>query len=180
MNRRRLDAECLRDAMLAIGGRLDRTLGGPTIKKGTTSEITYRFDDRRRSVYTPIFRNNLLELFEVFDFGDPNLVTGRRNVSTVATQALYLMNSPFVREQARHAAQPVLAAADLDDGERVDHAYRLAAGPAAVAARAGDCADVPRLVRRRASGRLGTVVSGAVCVHRFPLCELRIGRNRAI
>ncbi|HTU90254.1 MAG TPA: DUF1553 domain-containing protein, partial [Gemmataceae bacterium] len=128
MNRRRLDAECLRDAMLTISGRLDRTLGGPTIKKGTTSEITYRFDDTRRSVYTPIFRNKLLELFEVFDFGDPNLVTGRRNVSTVATQALYLMNSPFVREQARHAAQTLLAATNLDDNGRVDRAYRLAFG----------------------------------------------------
>ena len=64
----------------------------------------------------------------MFDFGDPNLVTGRRNVSTVATQALYLMNSPFVMEQARHAAQTLLAVPDLDDGGRVDRAYRLALG----------------------------------------------------
>ncbi|HEY7314233.1 MAG TPA: PSD1 and planctomycete cytochrome C domain-containing protein [Gemmataceae bacterium] len=128
VNRRRLDAECLRDAMLTVGDRLDRSLGGPTIKKGTTSEIAYRFDDARRSVYTPIFRNKLLELFEAFDFGDPNLVTGRRNVSTVATQALFLMNSPFVREQARHAAKALLAAPELDEARRVDRAYRLALG----------------------------------------------------
>jgi hypothetical protein len=128
MNRRRLDAECLRDAMLAVGGQLDRTLGGPTIKKGTTSEIAYRFDDSRRAVYTPIFRNKLLELFEVFDFGDPNLVNGRRNVSTVATQALYMMNSPFVMEQARHAGRVLLDVPNLDDKARVDRAYRLALG----------------------------------------------------
>jgi hypothetical protein len=127
-NRRRLDAECLRDAMLSVGGRLDATLGGPTIKKGTTSEIAYRFDDTRRGVYTPIFRNKLLELFEAFDFGDPNLVTGRRNVSTVATQALYLMNSPFVMEQGRHAAKALLATPNLDDAGRVTRAYRLALG----------------------------------------------------
>ena len=127
-NRRRLDAECLRDAMLSVSGRLDRALGGPTIKKGTTSEITYRFDDTRRGVYTPIFRNKLLELFEAFDFGDPNLVTGRRNVSTVATQALYLMNSPFVMEQARAAAKALLARPNLDDNGRIAHAYRLTLG----------------------------------------------------
>jgi hypothetical protein len=128
MNRRRLDAECLRDAMLCVSGRLDHTAGGPTIKKGTTSEITYRFDDTRRSVYTPIFRNKLLGLFEAFDFGDPNLVTGQRNISTVATQALYLMNSPFVMEQAQHAAKALLAVPDLNDAGRVDRAYRLALG----------------------------------------------------
>jgi hypothetical protein len=128
MNRRRLDAECLRDAMLCVSGRLDRSAGGPTIKKGTTSEIAYRFDDTRRGVYTPIFRNKLQELFEAFDFGDPNLVTGRRNVSTVATQALYLMNSPFVMEQAQHAAKALLNVPKLDDGGRVDRAYRLTLG----------------------------------------------------
>jgi hypothetical protein len=128
MNRRRLDAECLHDAMLCVSGRLDRAVGGPTIKKGTTSEITYRFDDTRRGVYTPIFRNKLLELFEAFDFGDPNLVNGQRNVSTVATQALYLMNSPFVMEQAQHAAKALLAMPSLDEAGRVDRAYRLALG----------------------------------------------------
>ncbi|HEY7426643.1 MAG TPA: DUF1553 domain-containing protein, partial [Gemmataceae bacterium] len=80
------------------------------------------------SVYTPIFRNKLLELFEAFDFGDPNLVNGRRNVSTVATQALYLMNSPFVMEQAQYAAQGLLAVPKLDDAGRVDRAYRLTLG----------------------------------------------------
>jgi cytochrome c553 len=128
MNRRRLDAECLRDAMLAVSGRLDCSVGGPTIKKGTTSEIAYRFDDARRGVYTPIFRNKLLELFEAFDFGDPNLVTGARNVSTVATQALYLMNSPFVTEQARQAARKLLEVPDLDESGRLERAYRLALG----------------------------------------------------
>jgi hypothetical protein len=128
MNRRRLDAECLRDAMLCVSGRLERTAGGPTIRKGTTSEIAYHFDDTRRSVYAPIFRNKLLELFEAFDFGDPNLVTGQRNVSTVATQALYLMNNPFVMEQARYAAKALLDMPNLDDAKRIDRAYRLALG----------------------------------------------------
>jgi len=50
-------------------------------KAGTTVERDYRFDDTRRSIYTPIFRNKLLELFEVFDFADPNISMGRRNTA---------------------------------------------------------------------------------------------------
>ncbi len=127
MNRRRLDAEALRDAILAVSGTLDRRAGGPTVRPGTASEYGYAFDDARRSVYTPVFRNRLLELFEVFDFADPNLVGGRRVTSTVATQALYLMNSPFVMEQARHAAKAALARPG-DDAARLEHAYRTALG----------------------------------------------------
>jgi hypothetical protein len=126
-NRRRLDAEALRDSMLAVSGQLDRTAGGPSIRKGTTSETGYVFDDRRRSVYTPIFRNRLLELFEVFDFADPNLVGGRRNVSTVATQALFLLNSPFLMEQARQAARAALVV-NRDDEAKLTRAYRTALG----------------------------------------------------
>jgi hypothetical protein len=128
MNRRRLDAECLRDAILCVSDQLDRRVGGSNLKQGTTSEYDYKFDDSRRSVYTPVLRNKLLELFEAFDFPDPNIVSGKRNVSTVATQALYLMNSPFVMEQAKHAADRTLAAKDVDDAVRVGWAYRTSLG----------------------------------------------------
>jgi hypothetical protein len=130
MNRRRLDAEAIRDAMLVVSGRLDRTMGGPTVKKGTNNEYAYLFDDSRRSVYTPIFRNRLLELFEAFDFADPNLVMGRRNVSTVPTQALYLMNNPFVMEQSRYAAEVMLAVPNMNDAKRVERAYWTVLGRA--------------------------------------------------
>ena len=128
MNRRRLDAEALRDAILAVSGQLDLTVGGPTIEPGTKSELEYQFNTVRRSVYVPVFRNNLLEIFEVFDFADPNLVIGRRNTSTLPTQALYLMNSPFAMEQAGFAAERLLAAPNLDDAGRIDRAYQLALG----------------------------------------------------
>ena len=127
-NRRRLDAEALRDTMLFVAGKLDLTAGGPTIKKGTAVERDYVFDDTRRSVYTPVFRNKTLELFEVFDFADPNICMGRRTVSTVSTQALFLMNSPWVMDQARAAAGKLLAAPGLDDAGRVDLMYRTALG----------------------------------------------------
>ncbi len=127
-NRRRLEAEAIRDAILSVSGELDRSAGGPTIKAGTTKELGYVFDDSRRSVYTPVLRNRLLDLFEVFDFADPNIVLGRRNVSTVSTQALYLMNHPFVMDQAAAAARRTVTGDDPDDAARVDRAYRTALG----------------------------------------------------
>jgi hypothetical protein len=123
-NRRRLEAECLRDAMLVAGGRLKDSNGGQTLKIGPEGEYGYKFDDTLRSVYTPVLRNRLHELFEVFDFADPNLVLGRRNISTVPTQALFLLNSPFVMQEAEHAAKHALADASLDDAARLDRAYR--------------------------------------------------------
>jgi hypothetical protein len=65
---------------------------------------------------------------QVFDFADPNLVVGERTSSSVPTQALYLMNSPFVREQAKGATQRLLKEKLAGDTARIEHAYRLALG----------------------------------------------------
>ncbi|OYW18812.1 MAG: hypothetical protein B7Z55_09935 [Planctomycetales bacterium 12-60-4] len=118
MNRKRLDAECLRDAMLSAAGTLDRTFGGPGVsevkavdsndQKIQNIEYGYQFLDTRRSLYTAAFRNVRHPLFEVFDFADINQPIAQRTTSTVATQALFLMNSPKVIEQARYAADRVL------------------------------------------------------------------------
>ena len=83
-----------------------------------------------RSVYAPIFRNALPEIFEVFDFGDASVPNGSRNASTVAPQALFLLNNPFVLEQARHASDRLRAEKHEDDRTRVARAYRLALGRA--------------------------------------------------
>lgn len=125
MNRKRLDAECLRDAMLLAAGTLDRSLGGPGVsdvkaidandQKIQNIEYGYQFLDTRRSLYTAAFRNVRHPLFEVFDFADINQPIAQRTTSTVATQALFLMNSPKVIEQARAAADVVLkSSADMD------------------------------------------------------------------
>ncbi len=129
MNRQRIDAEGLRDTMLAVGGRLDLTRGGPTIRPGTNADYDYAHHDVRRSVYAPVLRNSLPELFEVFDFADPSMVVGRRNASVVAPQALFLMNHPFVAEQAEHAARNALASPS-DETARIHRAYRLTLGRA--------------------------------------------------
>ncbi|MFO0846201.1 MAG: DUF1553 domain-containing protein, partial [Gemmataceae bacterium] len=126
--RRRLEAECLRDTMLAVSGELRRDLGGPTYPAGLAADYGFRHTDARRSVYSPAFRNALPELFEAFDFADPSVTTGRRNVSTVAPQALFLMNHPFVLDRAGHAARRLLARAGLSDHDRLTHLYRQALG----------------------------------------------------
>jgi hypothetical protein len=135
MNRRRLDAECIRDAMLAVDGQLKEEGGGATFKAGMTSDFSYKQADNRRSVYLPVFRNSLPEVFEAFDFADPSVGTGRRNVSTVAPQALFMMNHPWVAEQARAAATRLLAEKQwTDDRARLARAYRLTLGRAATPA----------------------------------------------
>ena len=137
MNRRRLDAEAIRDAILQASGTLDLTAGGPGITDpnvlggaGTDrpTEYGYQFTDTRRSVYTPAFRNRRLALFETFDAADPNAVAGERGASTVSPQALYLLNSRFVMDQAQAAATNLLAAALPDDPARVDTAFLTALG----------------------------------------------------
>jgi hypothetical protein len=128
--RRRLDAESLRDTLLAVGGQLRLEGGGPTYPASISADYAYRHAGRERSVYVPVFRNALPELFEVFDFADTSVPTGRRESSTVAPQALYLMNNPFVREQAAQAARRLLGEPHADDAARAVRAWRLALGRA--------------------------------------------------
>ena len=131
MNRKRLDAECIRDAMLAAAGTLEQKFGGPNMIAGTADsnttatqnlEYNFQFTDTRRSLYTPAFRNVRHPLFEVFDFADINQPIAQRTTSTVATQALFMTNSSFVIEQARAAATRLLAEAG-DDQDRITRAY---------------------------------------------------------
>src|SRR5439155_7018441 len=121
-------AECVRDTMLVVSGRLRQDAGGRTYPAKLTADYGYRHDDTRRSVYAPVFRNALPELFEAFDFADPSMVTGRRNVNTVAPQALLLMNYPFAIEQAKAAAARLLNGPVTDDAARIERTYRLTLG----------------------------------------------------
>jgi hypothetical protein len=127
-NRRRLDAECIRDAMLVVAGDLRHVHGGRTFPAGLTADYGYRATDPIRSVYLPAFRNAVPDLLAAFDMADPSVVTGRRNVSTVAPQALALLNHPFVIEQARLAAGRLLAEGRSDDSALIDRAYQLTTG----------------------------------------------------
>jgi hypothetical protein len=128
-NRRRLEAECMRDTMLSVSGQMDPQAGGQTYTPKLASDFTYKQTEMRRSVYLPVFRNALPDFFEAFDFADPSVSTGRRNVSTVAPQSLFMLNNPFVIDQARHAAERLLADKDCaDDPARLQCAYRMTLG----------------------------------------------------
>ena len=135
--RRRLAAEQLRDAMLIASGELDRAVLGPNIAgagvidandtSAQNIEYRYEFQDVRRSVYTPAFRNRRLDLFEVFDFGNINATLGARTTSTVAPQALFFLNHPWVAARARAAAVRLLKR-EAPDAALLDEATQLTLG----------------------------------------------------
>ncbi len=133
MNRRRLEAEALRDAMLTVSGQLDRKLGGTVnttwkakmFSVNDKNEETANYRTNRRSLYLPVVRGAAVhEMLQLFDFSDPNSLAARRDTTTNAPQALFLMNSPFVREQAKHLAAR-LAKAAPDTTSRIQLAYQL-------------------------------------------------------
>jgi hypothetical protein len=133
-DRRRLDAEALRDALLAVGGRLDRARPGPHPfpppgEWGWTQHSSFKavYPSDCRSVYLMTQRLQRHPYLALFDGPDANQSTGRRPSSTVPLQALFLMNSPFVRAQAEAFADRLLAAAP-DPARRVDRAHLWAYG----------------------------------------------------
>jgi len=126
-HRRRLEAESLRDSVLALAGRLEATRGGPSLPKGFKSEFGYEFTSRKRSVYIPVFRNRMHEIFAAFDFANPNFVVGKRGSSVIPTQSLFLLNSAFMHEQARAAGRRWASEPPAEAGskrERIIRAYR--------------------------------------------------------
>jgi len=134
----RLDAEIVRDAMMAASGALDLTLGGPPVFPHLPKEILGSMTEGiwkkqedgppvwRRSVYVYRKRGLPLPMFEVFDLPDQNTSCGRRNVSTVPTQALTLLNDEFVLRQAQLFADRVKETAGDDPVKQADLAYRIA------------------------------------------------------
>jgi Protein of unknown function (DUF1553) len=125
MNRQRLEFEPLRDALLAVAGRLDRTMGGRSV------EIIAPPFPPRRSVYGFIDRQNLPGVLRTFDFASPDTSTPQRYATTVPQQALYLMNSPFLVEKARYLVRRPDLASLARPEQRIDRLYRLLYGRAA-------------------------------------------------
>lgn len=134
---RRLPAESIRDAMLAVSGQLDPATGGSSVSSFGESAVANNTNERsenrrdgqfRRSLYLPIVRNDLPSILTVFDFADPDVVTGKRSVTNVPAQALLMLNSPFVRECAQ-AAVGLLDQVELTgEQERVNWLYRQLLG----------------------------------------------------
>jgi hypothetical protein len=142
-HRRRLDPESLRDAMLSAAGKLDLTpmessvsyLGDQATAVGD-NKVRRRTDFPCRSVYLPVIRNDLPEVFAAFDFADPHRTTGMRPRTSAATQSLFILNDESVMAAADAIARRILAGEKSDWPEaRVDRLFELVlnAGPDAEA-----------------------------------------------
>jgi hypothetical protein len=138
-HRRRLDPESLRDAMLWAAGTLDLApvdstvsyLGDQATAVGK-NEVRRRTDFNCRSVFLPVIRNDLPELFDVFDFANPHISTGERPKTTVPTQGLFMLNDSLVMAAAEATAKRILAevsSPSIDTlGARIDRMYQLIVG----------------------------------------------------
>jgi hypothetical protein len=137
--RQRLDFEAMRDSVLAVSGGLRSRFGGPP------APITEPAFSNRRTLYGLIDRQNLSGDYRTFDFAVPDATSPRRFVTSVPQQALFLINSPFLHEQARRLAALVEVEAEAEPaGESRSPAGRLDR----------DCAESVRRLYRRVLGRL--------------------------
>ncbi|HUG70460.1 MAG TPA: PSD1 and planctomycete cytochrome C domain-containing protein [Pirellulaceae bacterium] len=135
-SKRRLDAEAIRDSMLAASGELDvsrptgslvgRVIGDRPISLiGLDARIPSDLDgSMHRSVYLPVLRDRLPDVLDLFDFAEPSLVTGARDTTNVPVQALYLMNSPFVQARAKSLAARITNEVEGDQ-QRMQLAFSL-------------------------------------------------------
>ncbi len=145
--RRRLEAEEVRDSLLAISGRLDLAFGGTTISlrereyvTGTGSRKT-TYNSPRRTVYLPILRSAVYDVLQAFDFADPSTLEGNRASTTVAPQALFMMNGDLVTESVSALAKSLLDRSEPTDTARVQTAY------AAVLGRPAEKHEIERALR---------------------------------
>jgi hypothetical protein len=140
-NLRRLEAEAVRDGVLAVSGRLNPTMGGrgifPALSKevlSTQSKPGYGWgkstaaEEGRRSVYVFAKRTLGVPFLEIFDAASPDTPTAARQTTTIAPQALTLLNSAFVNEQARAAAERLVRETGTNAPANVERLYRLALG----------------------------------------------------
>lgn len=137
MNRLRLEAEPIRDALLAVGGSLDLTMHGRVdtyrpngyiFGEGGGDEQDKAFDTNRRSIYVPVIRNSMYKFFAGFDYGGSHVSIGKRARTVVAPQSLIMMNSEIVVKQAELLAERILTSSSFDDRERIEQLFEITYG----------------------------------------------------
>jgi hypothetical protein len=133
MNRSRLPAESVRDSILAVAGSLDLSMGGSLLPTPNRQYVTstanvdpVAYATNRRSIYLPVVRSALYDVFQVFDFAEPSVSSGERQTTTIAPQALFMMNSRLVAEQTRLLAASLLSNERLDDAGRLERLWLAA------------------------------------------------------
>ncbi|MFG0262143.1 MAG: DUF1553 domain-containing protein, partial [Novipirellula sp. JB048] len=180
---RRLEAEAIRDTLLYVSGQLDLaqpngssvTSLGDTLVRGVAPE-KLQPPSNQRSVYLPIVRDYIPDMFDLFDFPSPSLVSGDRSVTNVPAQSLYLRNSSFVAEQAMHAAERLLASPEASSDEaRVELALRWTLSrPITEAERRAAIALVKRGQASESEAATGDVQAWAAWFHTlFTTAEFR-------
>ena len=119
MDRRRLDFEAFRDGMLTVAGTSDLSMGGKPLR------LTGGAPNYRRTIYALIDRRNLDDVFKTFDFANPDKTAGQRFTSTVAQQALFMMNSPMVADLAHQLVNRKEFTSIQDDRARITALYNM-------------------------------------------------------
>jgi cytochrome c553 len=132
---RRMEAESIRDAILKVSGRLDPTLYGPSIQPHREEAKDYRKlhqgpldGNGRRSLYVKVTRHEGSRFLETFDFPNPNVARGNRDITNVPPQALALLNDPFVTGQSAIWAERLIAQQAPSVEARIDSMFRTALG----------------------------------------------------
>ena len=136
MPRRRMDAEELRDALLAVSEQLDTAMGGTLLATTPFQDLsvtgvardTRLYQSARSSVYLPVLRSALYDVFQAFDFPDPAVPSGDRATTTVASQALFMMNATIVAQACERLAEILLNENAMSDRDRLDRACRRILG----------------------------------------------------
>ena len=140
------------DAVLAVSGRLDATMGG-TLVNGWKNDDYVPTDEvsatsLRRSVYLPIVRDRVFDVFTLFDFANPSVGTAKRTPTVVSHQALFFLNSPMVKASSAALAESLCTQPALRPGDRVNRACQRAFGrPATGEETAGALAFIARIRR---------------------------------
>jgi len=125
--RQRLDAESMRDAILSVSGQIDLTLGGSLVKGKDREYVSNdksveSFVSKRRSIYLPVIRTAGYDVFQAFDFPDPCVACGNRSTTTVAPQALFMLNGEVVVSNAQKMGEWLVKQSG-DDAARVRSVY---------------------------------------------------------
>ena len=133
-NRRRMEAEVLRDSLLAVSDQIDTAMGGKTLPHDDFTNLNAMaysrdpalYDSQRRSVYLPVLRSALYEVFAAFDFASPSTSNGARGSTMVAPQALFMMNSGLMEAATEQFAERIEREASGSDAEKIRAAHEIA------------------------------------------------------
>lgn len=175
-NRRRLEAEAIRDALLAAADQLDFAVGGKTLphrnftnlNAGAASRDPKLYATARRSVYLPVLRSALYEVFAAFDFASPSTSNGQRNATLVAPQALFMMNAPLMDQASRGFAKRLARESEGGEADRIVRAFQVAYSRRPNAAEVGAWQDFLKRYR---------VASGSSSEAWQALCRVLLASN---